>query len=216
MQMADPKVFEGDSGLARLAELGLTAEILVEAVLAAEMERRNCSPLEPSNAPGFKAWAAGVRTLAEGLIPLGWTKVETRGLPRILNPGTAVAIALLHGDDGTGLKHRSPKSKRARGDQSLSLVRSNRKQLLLFPEGPFARLPAEEEEITWWLLIFSEGEANTRAELSLAIGMDEEGRLAEWECRIILTIPDTSLASGRREDEEPIEVAVTVTPKNVG
>jgi len=211
------KIYEGPLAEARLLELGLTMEELVVAVLAAEMERRSCSPFAPSTAPGFKAWSAGFETLAERKVGPEWVRTETKGLPRILNPDTAIAVAIVSGDEGVGRRASCPKSKTPRGAQSAFLVRSNEKQIYLpFVEGKkFRPLPAEVEEITYWLLLYSDGIANFRAELSLPVSIGEDRRLSGWNERIILDIPDLTFPSQRRSDDEetPFEAEVNIRPR---
>jgi len=210
----ETQIFEGPLTAARLSELGVTESELLTAVHAAELERRSCSPLEPSTAPGYKAWAAGFRTLAEQLLPRGWVKTETRGLPRLLNPETRVAIALVNGDDGTGCTSAGsgPRSKAPRGAQSALFVRSNQLQLSLFPERhEFRPLPDDVEQITWWLLMYSDGVDSVRAELSLPIGLGEDRRLSVWEERIILTVASLSMPVPRADEgEPPIELEIPV------
>ncbi len=213
MDAAEPQVFVGPLALAKLRALEINQPDLVMAVRAAEIERRSCSSLEPSVAPGFKAWAAGFRTLAEQLVPRGWVKTETRGLPRILNPDTRVAVAVVTGDEETGLLTRAPRSKSPRGPQSVFLVRSNEFQLNLFEGRRFRPLPAEEEQITWWLLMASNGDT-VRAELSLPVGIGEDSRLAIWKERIIVEMGDLSLPPSRRDEEEPpLEFEINIRPR---
>ncbi len=212
-------VHEGPRATARLAELDLTEDILIRVVQAAEMERRSCSPLEPTIAPGFKAWATAYRVAAELLMPRNWERVELRGLPRLLNPETRVAIAIVGGDEATGRNTGpDPKSKTPRGSQSIFLVRSNEHQLAIpFAEGQrFRRLPDDAEQITWWLLIYSDGISALRAELSLPVGLGEDNRLSRWQERILITVPDLSVDYlGRPEDEEPpIELEINVRPRS--
>ena len=185
---AECEVLEGVDASVRLETLGLTQPLLVRAVLAAAMERRNTSLLEPSNAPGFKAWARGFGVLAEELIPMDWRKVETNGLPRVVHPTSGVAIALVNGDDATGVYGRDPKSKTRRGPQSILLVHSNERQLQLFELSRFHQTPAAEEQVTWWLLMYF-GADRLRAELSLPIGIGEDSKLSLWKTRIILDVP---------------------------
>lgn len=209
------QVFEGASAVVRLRELGVTPTELSIAVQTAELERRSCSLLEPSTAPGYKAWAAGFRALAEQLVVRGWVKTETQGLPRLLNPDTRIAIALVNGDEGTGRQATGsgPKSKAPRGAQTVLLVRSNQVQLELFPGSrEFRPLPVEAEQITWWLLMYSDGHDLIRAELSLPIGIGEDRRLAVWEERIL--IPVEPNAFDRADDEEPpLELEINVRPR---
>jgi hypothetical protein len=220
-ESSKPSVFihEGTRAAARLAELGLTEEILVRVVQEAEMERRSCSPLEPTIAPGFKAWVTAVRVAAELLMPRDWIQVESKGLPRILNPDTKVAIAIVGGDEATGrITGPDPKSKTPRGAQSAFLVRSNEHQLAIpFAEGKrFRPLPDDKEQITWWLLIYSDGISALRAELSLPVGLGEDSRLSRWQERIILAVPDLSLdfLGGRDDEEPPIELEVNVRSRS--
>lgn len=213
-------VHEGPHAAVRLAELGLTEEILIRIVQAAEMERRSCSPLEPTIAPGFKAWSTAFRVAAELLMPRNWERVESRGLPRLLDPETKVAIAIVGGDDATGRSTGpDPKSKTPRGAQSKFLVRSNEHQLAIpFVEDDrrFRRLPDDQEQITWWLLIYSDGISSLRAELSLPVGVGDDSRLSLWQERIIISVPDLSLETmGRPDDEEPpVELDIVVRPRS--
>ena len=216
-QQDDPILHEGPSAEARLNNLGLSSEWLVDAVHASEVERQSCSVLEPSIAPGFKAWAAGFRRLAEELVPRGWAKIETRGLPRLVNKETAVAVAVCNGDDGTGLRGREPRSKHPRGVQSVLLVRSNRRQLNLpFGDERFTPVPPDREQVTWWLLVYSNGEGSLRAELALPVGLDDDRRFSVWKERIILDVPESEDFERRvsDDDEPPMEIAVNVRPKN--
>lgn len=212
--LAAPKVFRGPLALAKLRTLGIHEPELVMAVRAAEIERRSCSSLEPSVAPGFKAWVAAFRTLAEQLVVRGWVRTETMGLPRMLDPESRMAIAVVGGDERTGLEGRpDPKSKTPRGEQSKLLVRSNEFQQHLFEDRRFRQLPAEVEQITWWLLIYSDGVDTVRAELSLPIGVGEDQRLSVWKDRIIVELGDLSLPPGRRDEEEPLEFEINVRPR---
>lgn len=212
------RMFEGPSARVRLAELGLTMDDFVAVVQASEMERRSCSPLEPSVSPGFKAWATAFRILAEQLMPRGWQRVETKGLPRLLNLDSSVAIAIVGGDEATGQTDgdSEPKSKTPRGPRSVFLVRSNERQLVIpFAERELRPLPPEQEEITWWLLIYSDGINALRAELALPVGLGEDSRLSVWEERIVLAIPEFSFAPHDHQDDEepPFEMEINVRPR---
>lgn len=210
------EIIEGPKKEARLNELGLEEEDLITAVLAAELERRNCSALEPRSAPGFKAWSTGFGVLAETLTQKGWTRVEKQGLPRMVNPENGVAIAVIHGDEATGRRVASPKTKSARGAQSLCLVRSNCQQLNLpFGDERFVPLPPEEEQITWWLMIYSDGASVLRAELSLPVGVGEDSRFSMWQERIGISVPDPGpeFDATRYDDDDALDIEVSVRPK---
>jgi len=213
--MAEQKrnYFEGPAAELRLRELGLEVSWLVDAVRASEIERRSCSPLEPSIAPGFKAWSAAFRRLAEELVPRGWAKTETLNLPRLVNKSTAVAVAVSSGNEATGTSNE-PDFKNTRGEVSKLLIRTNQRQLVLFAEMQYVPIPAEEEQKTWWLLIYSDDSGVLRAELGLPIRLGGDAELSMWEQRIVIDIPNLDQPSIPESDEEPPEILVNVRPKS--
>ena len=92
-------------------------------------------------------------------------------------------------------------------------MRFNQIQGLLFPD--LALPETAEEEITYWLMIFSNGEGIWRAELSLPMDIDGQGRLCAWRERILIALPESGPMHGKRpEDEEPpLDIEVVVEPK---
>jgi hypothetical protein len=213
------RIFEGALALAGLQQLGIPLEVLVEAVQRAEVERRSCSPFEPSTAPGYKGWAGGLGVIAERMNDLGWTKKESRGLPRVVSPDGTHAVTLALGDSNTGIRGQLPRTKHPRGEVSICLVQTNTAQLdlpLVDARGKSLIPPGKGEDddsaVTYWLLIYSDGKEVLRAELSLPIGLDDEGRLAFWEERILLDLPGTHAAVAR-DEEPPLDLPVEVRPK---
>ena len=212
MSQSSPLIYDGPQTTVKLNILGLTEELLVDAVLAGEIARRSCSPLAPANAAGIEAWIHSFVRLAEELVPTDqWEKTETRGLPRMVNLETRIALAVCNGDGGTGLRWGAPKSKNPRGQQSVLFVRSNERQLNLFTEGPWVPLPPDEEQITWWLLIYSNEDEILRAELSLPVGLGEDSRFSFWRERILLDIPEPEISSIYASDDggpPPLDIVV--------
>ena len=105
-----------------LAELGLEREWLVEAVRAGEASRDECTPNDPSTAPGYVSFARTTRRLAEQLIPEGWTREDRENIAFIVSPDRHRAIVISTGDEGTGTE--SPvKTKHPKGSATLAMVR---------------------------------------------------------------------------------------------
>lgn len=211
------QAFVGTQAAARLADLGLTNDDILETVLAAQNERLAYSgPRWPSNTAGFMAYSAGVFTLASRLEPQGWVKTETKGLARVLNPDTRVAVAVAAGDVETGRLWGKPTSRNERGSVAALLVRSNQIQLNLpFEEEGLRPLPPVEEQITWWLLIYSDKDGSTvRAELSLPVGITDN-RLASWQQRIIIDVSSCSTKSAIDLEDElpPIDFEVRISER---
>ena len=200
----------------RLEKLGIPDQVLIDAAHAYAIERSSCSALEPTIAPAFKAWAAAVRTLGEGLIPKGpWKKIETRNLPRWVNKESAIAVTACTGDENTGNESVNPRSKNPRGSEAMLLVHTNNRQGVLFDQNEFIPIPPDREQFTWWLLIYL-GETELRAELSLPIGLGESRHFSHWEERILLDVPGPErIETGKDsdEDDDSLDIRVEVSPR---
>ena len=214
--MQKDDTYEGPSATARIQALGLENGWLIRAVHAGEIDRRNTSSLEPATASGIKAWCAAIRTLREETIELGeWDSEESNGLPRIVNKVTRVTVTACAGDENVGLVGREPKAKNPRGSSSVHIVRTNQRQLNLFTQLRYQRNPETVEQLTWWLLYYSNGEGLLRAELSLPVAIGEDSRFSDWSERIILDIPSLDdRGRSQEEDEDLIQVEVSVRPKS--
>lgn len=92
-----------------LAQIGLTKEILRDAILRGEAGRDSCTANDAPGAPGFYAWAGTVRGLRDILTPRGWTRNDDVNYSRVINPDKSIAIAVVTGDEGTGNKDVSPR-----------------------------------------------------------------------------------------------------------
>lgn len=192
----------------QLAELGLDATVLIQAVTEGQLAYDTCTENDPRIFPGQLAWARTVRTLREELAPLGWTREEPSNQPLVLNPDGDLAIAVFSGDQATGQLAGNPQPRNPKGAVTLSAVEENERQLSLF------QLPAPEpgkdpDRLTWVLLV-SRNRDEVRAELSLPGAVGEGGTVLSWAERIILpAIPlDGEPELVRPEEEPPVDVEV--------
>jgi hypothetical protein len=179
----------------------------MEAVQAGFTAWASCTPNHPPGAPGYFGWAETVRTLRDRLTTKGWRRLNELNLPLVVNHERNLAIAVSTGDKTTGCKEGSPCTSSIKGPMTASVLRGN--QLELFPDrepGVVVEMdrqrrlfsPAEmtngsvKEDFkiskwtTWMLLVYRDAQ-EIRCELSLPVGMDEEGYVDEWKERIILT-----------------------------
>jgi hypothetical protein len=192
----------------RLAELGVSQEILCEAVDRGQAAWASCTPNHPAQFPGIWAWAEAVNGLRERLIPEGWTRVNNENLPLTVDAAGRVCIAVSTGDENTGRPDTSPCTRSSKGPRTKSAVTDNARQYRLFED---IRLrPQELEEInakmTWILLFHRDTKAEeVRSELSRPIRMNLEGQVAGWAERIILG----SSPFGRDRVEVPADVPQT-------
>lgn len=175
----------------RLAELGVTLEILMKAVQASQAARAACTENDAPTAPGFSAWNGAVRSLREDLGLEHWRRVNDTGQPLIVRPDGELAITPASGDENTGREGiLDPKTRSCKGPRTIEKVNANG---WIFPE-------LEEDEADrvnatnkrrgnlWILLIhYDRTIEQVRSELSRPIDVDQEGRIVEWSQRLILT-----------------------------
>jgi hypothetical protein len=190
-----------------LAELGLTTEILIEAIRRGEIARDSCTANDAPSAPGFYAWAGTVRALRDILMPQRWTRNDNICYSRVISPDRSIAIAVVTGDDGTGNKAVSPKTKYPKGIATQAAVSSN--QWCLFGESLSVEDEVLETWITWMLLKKRTGDS-VFAELSLPSRMTKEGQVESWQTRIILNpiLIDPNIEVDDNSSEPPIDVLV--------
>ncbi len=193
---ATARITKGDIGVRQeLAALGLTPEILYEAMEIGESYRALCTPNDPPSFHGVTAWARSLRALREILTNKEWTKDDAGNYSTVVNPDKSLAIAVSTGDKETGIYDptrplASPKLKHPKGNMTRAAVNQNAVALYLFEDmAADAKAKADEQEaaekrITWMLLKRREKDT-IFAELSLASKFDG-GQVSGWEHRIIL------------------------------
>ena len=191
-----------------LADLGLTAEILYDAILRGETARDSCTANDPPNAPGFYSWAGTVRALRDILVPLGWVRNDDVNYSRIVNEVLNIAIAVVTGDEGTGNRDFNPKTKYPKGPATQAAVTLNQDSLF----GQFSAPTENENENNWitWMLLRKRNGNTVYAELSLPSLMSKDGQVERWESRIILEPMtfDPLIDIDEDSGEPPIDVLV--------
>jgi len=118
----------------RLSELGLTEEVLRNAIITGDMARAACTDNDPPLFRGVTFWGRTTRALRELLAPLGWAKDDTAGFATVRNNERGIAIVVVSGDMGTGSADATvtPKSKFRKGTITIAAVDNNAAQLDLF------------------------------------------------------------------------------------
>src|SRR5579871_1828736 len=188
--MGAPAVyFESIERLARLAELGITEDLLMQAVQRCLTAWASCTANHPQLFGGISQWAETVCALRETLIPLGWYRSDDGNLPLTINRAGNVAITVATGDESTGQPEESPCTKSSKGPRTASAIEVNRRQLTLF--GDIRLLPEDLSRVngrmTWLLLVHRDmNTRQLRCELSRPIEIGDDGRVDGWAERIIL------------------------------
>jgi len=182
-----------ERGAARLAELGLSVDIVADALRRADADSAACSVLDPPILEGLLRWGRTTKYLREGLLPLGWTFDNPRNLARTISPDNHFAIVVATGNDRTGLADYEAGTRHHKGYATERAIIANGQLTLdlgdLLRVVPFDRTAgsADAEQPTMWLLLFCVDEDGFRAELSLPAAIDN-GRITQWSERILLPV----------------------------
>jgi hypothetical protein len=174
----------------RLADLGLTVEMVERLVRRADAEASICTSLDPPIMEGLTRWGRTNRFLREELIPAGWTFDNPRNLPRTIHPDGGFAIVATTGDELTGLLDLLPTTKYAKGYATVQAVEINEQLTLDFGDFDLGTTKGQTRDsghLLTWFMLFHVDDEGFRVELSLPDAITE-GRITSWAERIILPV----------------------------
>lgn len=172
---------------AQLARLGLTREPISRAANAGYLARTNCTPNHPSNFGGIAHYADTIRQLRDELVPMGWSAENDQNMEVTVSPEKGISIAVVSGNENTGLESRVPSTKRRRGAVTTRLVDDNKQLQLDLPTPdlpPKVNEDGKEVRQTWVLLHFFDRN-ELRFELSRPVRIGDDGYIEAWKERII-------------------------------
>ncbi len=172
----------------RLAELGLSVEVIAAALRRADDAADACSPLDPPILQGLLRWARTTRYLREELVPAGWSYDNPRNLARTIHPSGEFAVVIATGDERTGRPDATAGPRHPRGYATEQAVTANAQ--LAFDFGSLQHVTrtgqaAGMDPLRTWLLLFSVDEEYFHVELSMPEAYDD-GRITAWTERILL------------------------------
>jgi hypothetical protein len=195
----------------RLAELGLSVEVLHRAVRAGVEARATRTGLAPRNAAGTDLYSYTVEELRLLLVPSGWTADFAGGQERTVSPDglTSIIFSTGVGDVGSPDRHATPRTAYAKGPLMRDAVTENLG--FVQEELPFGLRPAPDptaRRLCWVLLVKVEpGQA--QVELSVPNGM-RDGVVVSWAERVPL--PPLPLGDIVEPGEQPPDLDVPVDP----
>ncbi len=109
----------------RLEQLGLTQQLLIEPVMRGFFAWSNCTKNHPPAFPGISAWGETNCGVREGLLPLGWERLNDRNLPLTVNYQSRVALTASSGDECTGIEGLVPRTRNPKGTTMKDATTSN-------------------------------------------------------------------------------------------
>ena len=171
---------------ARLNELGLMREDLLEAIHFGSTYAAECTRHDPSSMAGTLLWGKTVRRIRDQLIPDGWDVSDKRNLPLTVHPSGRWAIGVASGDECTGIPDMTPATRYDRGLATRQAVSSNQLSFSTWSVD-WAQEAAASAKQTWFLLHYrDDGADEIRVELALPAEMTPSGFVTQWKERIIL------------------------------
>lgn len=193
----------------RLAELDLDEETLRTAAILGELARASCTDNDPGNLPGLLGWGRTVRGLRDLHAPHGWRRNVHGILETMVNAEGTIAVAVITGDGGVGRRGATPRTKYPRGVGTVAAIAQNQ---LCFPFAKPAQPaspPVPRGRLATWVLLVAVEEDEIRLELSLPTELGDDGRVDEWNERILLRSVPRGNPHELQQDEEPdIDVPV--------
>lgn len=155
---------------------GSRKEIFVPTLRAASHGFGVPGRLAPPSAAGLRAWADGTEELRVRLEPFDGSVPADSALDAagvvLLADGTT-AIALVSGDEATGLSTYSPQVRYPRGATANGYI-----------QGSMLEGYPHPDQLRWWYLLHRVSRDGWRAELSLPGGIGKGGWVTTWRERI--------------------------------
>jgi hypothetical protein len=171
---------------ARLKQMGLNEEALLDAARRWYLSWASFTPNHPPVGIGISAWTEAVAALREQVLALGWTRSDDRNYALVIDPTGTIAINVATGDAGTGRAGANPSNKAPKGVSTADAISINQQQLELdLPVPVVPHVRGEEGPLTWFLLLHR-ADNEIHSELSLPSAMSPDGRITRWEERILL------------------------------
>ncbi len=172
----------------RLADFGLSVELIERVVRRADADASMCTAFDPPIMEGLTRWGRTNRYLREELVPVGWRFDNPRNLPRTIHPAGEFAIVATTGDDLTGLAELLPTTKYSKGYATAAAVEMNGQLTLDFADADYAEdydRIAVSARLRTWFMLFHVDDDGFRVELSLPDAI-ADGRITSWAERIIV------------------------------
>jgi len=189
----------------RLAALGLTDELLQNALRFAYSESERCSGNDVSSAAGYAKWGKPLRFLRDHLLPEGWLRGGLPRLESVVSPDGSFRITSATGNFATGDLAWMPATAGLKGRLALEAIGDNGQGAL--------DIAGESREvvapmITYYLLHHLDLEKEQiRSELSIPTHMTirpkaKKGRIDEFKNRLILNSIDFGIETDVEDGSE--------------
>jgi hypothetical protein len=192
--VATCEVLAGRPATDRLAQLGIKAEWLRNALLAGEAEARTSTYLDPPITAGIYRYSRVVRIFREQTTVEGWGFDNRRNQARTISPAREFAVIVAQGNEFTADPNAVPSNKYGKGVTVVDAVAHNEQLALdlqaLLPDGvelePKGTTAMAAGAFATWVLLYAVIDNEIRFELSQPAAMTG-GFITRWSERILFT-----------------------------
>lgn len=189
----------------RLATMGLSEELLAEAVRHAYLERDRCTGNDVNAAGGNAIWGKPLRFLRDRLLPNGWHRGGQPDLESVISPDRSFRITSAAGNWATGDFQKMPKTAGLKGRLALEAIGESAQIAFdLVGETPKA---APQMRTYYFLHHLDEAQEHVRYELSMPSHMSirpkaKKGRVDEFKHRLILKPVEFDINADLEDEHE--------------
>lgn len=193
----------------RLMEIGVPIEPVIHAVRAGYDGRGLCTPNDPPFIPGTEAWRYVVRTLRDGLLPLGWRKADPGNYSIVSSDERTINIVVASADKFVQSLGTNPRTRSLKGLYTEAAIARNSVTYDLFPETipENIRVAAASLEYPTWILMIYITDEEFRAELSFPAEIEEK-MIVSWKERIFIPNDETIVIEENVEDDSDFDIPV--------
>jgi len=194
-QTAEPtgQIYEGTDAEERLQQLGLTVDLLHNALKAGDNASRQATEFHPVTAAGLLRWLDTIESLRRNLTDEGWESIDVRNAPRIVSPDGTTILTVAGGNQAVGHPELELQFARERGGTTIRAVEINFYLQDELPFPPLADMSGEKNPAgsTWFLMYHRSSTTDELfSELARPTHMTEGGLAKQWGERIILPTID--------------------------
>lgn len=215
-----PSIETSEAAKPKLAELGLSRNILERAIQEGLFQFKKVTKLHPVTAGGSRAWEEVNASLREQLLQTqaGWNMSHEKGLTLTFNKSLGVNLVVTSGDKHTGIKEGFPKTKNTKGASTQNYVGVNY-SLFGDDEDVLSIFKEKIDKTETWVILYHIDTTlkQVRFELSLPNGMSGSNgkiRIDSWDQRIIFDpIPFNSEVTPTNKPEFNEDISFDVTKK---
>ena len=194
-------IYSGNSARRRLMEIGVPIEPLTRALRSGFDGRGLCTENDPPFIHGTEAWRYVVRTLREGLLPLGWRKADPGNYSLVSTDERKLNIVVASADKFVCQSGAQPRTRSLKGLYTEAAIARNTLMCDLFPEtiSEDVRVTAATLEYPTWMLLIYITDEQYRGELSFPETIEDKV-ITSWSERIF--IPDDEPSGIEEEIDE--------------